>query len=1158
MVRKTALQNIGLIWFVLLVWTFGCLWLTGRPLAAQVCGDGLFEAGEECEDHNTEGGDGCSASCQIEPICDDGDLDENRVVNLVDFLQLVLNWLDTSCAAPNWCDGADINRSGVVDADDVGLFAQVWQEICPYDKTLLLEPPCQEEPLASPCDCAVGCGSEGALVNPAYGIQPHSGEFTHRVVDLRIRGRGLDFVWGRKYRSRTGHNTAMGNNWDFSYNIQVTQRDHDRIVADGNGRRDRYLLQPDGTWVKEGFFRVLNENPDGTHTLTFADTGRWEFHALGHATASGKIRAIVDRNGNSLNFEYDPVGRLVAIQDTLHTPGNPREIMIGYNADDRIATVTDFTGRQVVYNYYQDGDSDGSAGDLKSVRSPVVVGTPTGNDFPDGKTTIYKFTNGTDGYYGDTLHGLSVIADPKGQTFLHNTYAPPPTDPLAYDYDRVVRQAVGDPNDVIDIVYEPLTPGVLNGQAVSKAWFDDMLGDVTSMVFNAANQCIEQRRYTGRADPDLPSNPDVGLNPPVNRLRPDDPNFFETRVAYNEDFLARQIIHPNQNETVNTYEVQLDPNAPRRSRGNLRERRVLPSPGHGDIGNQIIETFAYDIGQGGCCGTNFVTRHIDGRGHETSYEYDLVGNRLHTTHRIPSIVEDFKYNDHGQLTRRIHPANDSGHRRVDVFTYYDDPNDPVTGHMFGYLHQQIIDHEHDDPNDPPGSTNHFALTTGYEYDPVGNVTSVIDPRGNDTQFVVNELDQVVRRLSREVTDGSGLRYENDIYYDRNNNVVRTDVQNIDETGTLQANTHFTTINEYELLNHRTRTSSEVGDYTGAIPGPIDQPASAGLPEEDFVTTEYEYDAKRNCVLVRSPEAVEGCQPGNVVQTIYDERDRVFQTILAPGDPNQSATQSDYDSNGNVKRIIGGLPDSGNMNVILLFYDGFDRLVERTDPMGNSATIGYDDNHNVVSRRLDGELTDGAGSAGNVRLYEETITFDDMDRPMQRSVAFFDPVTQIPISDGVSNDFNDWTHVWMVHQITNDNGHAMTCEYDTANRIASVTDAAGNRETYTYNANSRVIAVDETDKSDLGNPDQLFTTTITRDNLDRPIKTTDNVLNFNTRSFDSRGNRVISVDARGNEVRFVFDGLNRLVKTVRDMNGDGADSNAIPGDAGPDIVTSAFP
>ncbi|HEX2685808.1 MAG TPA: DUF4215 domain-containing protein, partial [Kofleriaceae bacterium] len=38
---------------------------------ASLCGDSVLEAGERCDDGNTASGDGCSASCQIEPgsIC---------------------------------------------------------------------------------------------------------------------------------------------------------------------------------------------------------------------------------------------------------------------------------------------------------------------------------------------------------------------------------------------------------------------------------------------------------------------------------------------------------------------------------------------------------------------------------------------------------------------------------------------------------------------------------------------------------------------------------------------------------------------------------------------------------------------------------------------------------------------------------------------------------------------------------------------------------------------------------------------------------------------------------------------------------------------------------------------------------------------------------
>ena len=79
--------------------------------------------------------------------------------------------------------------------------------------------------------------------------------------------------------------------------------------------------------------------------------------------------------------------------------------------------------------------------------------------------------------------------------------------------------------------------------------------------------------------------------------------------------------NPNGNVTLNTYELDLDPAADRRSRGNVRVMQSLPGLLGGDQA-VIIDEYDYDDGFGGCCGTNFVTRHRDGRGNETFHTYD--------------------------------------------------------------------------------------------------------------------------------------------------------------------------------------------------------------------------------------------------------------------------------------------------------------------------------------------------------------------------------------------------------------------------------------------------------------------------------------------------------------------------------------------------------
>lgn len=964
-----------------------------------------------------------------------------------------------------------------------------------------------ESPPGVPCDCESNRGSLGEDLTRSVNLW--SGEFVERAVDLRVKGRGLDFIWARTYHSRSETETQQGYGWDFSYNIRLIQDGAQYAITDGNGRRDVYTFDPgSGSYVNNQLFRQLFvAGPQGR--LVFADRGEWRFRPLLPGDpAAGKIQSIVDRNGNMLQFDYDPIGRLFAVIDTLGRP-----FTVAYNPDGFIESITDFTGRVVRYNYYTAGDIEGDAGDLKSVTTPAVVGTTTGNDFPAGKTITYTYSKGLPDFRLN--HNLLTITNPAGAVYLRNTYSPNPL-PSDFQFDHVVRQAWGDPDDLIDLFYLPQIPSISNNFAVVRTIVNDRVGNVKEAYFNGQNQGVMLQEYTGRANPDLPTT-DV-LNRPGPRLRPTDPPFFATRYQYNPNGLATQIGDPNGNTEQFLYDSG---NPSPRSRGNLLVHSWQPGP-LGGAQPVITESFQYDPAQN--ADTNQPTIHLDGKGQATQFIYAPTGNRTRTIHR-DGAIDDYDYNAFGQMTLHVLPDNGSGHRRRDVTTYY------AAGLQTGYKQNEIVD------------ADGFAITTTYEYDALGRVIRTVDPRGFDAVTEFNALDQVVRSGSRLV---DGVRYETLSIYDANNNVVRVDVSNQDENGVLEPNAFWTTIYEYDALGNKIRQCQEkIG--ADVPPGVVH---CADLDATAFVTTEYSYSDNGLPFRVRSGEAVNGHQPANTLTTLYDERDLVFRVINAEGSTLQSSAQFDYDGNRSVVRQVVGLESIAPRETRNV-YDGYDRLVRSVDAMGNETEYDYDANHNLVVVQTFGEPIDLPGSAGNTLLAETQTVYDPMDRSVLASSLHFDDLG-IPVGDGSSTTSTVYSPCGQILATLDDAEHATRTTYDTANRVSMVTDPRGNRIIYGYDQASNVLSVTETDVSDLGSPVESFVSTNTYDELGRLSTTTDNAGHLSVYDYDSRNNRTRVVDAAGNETRSVYDGCGNQKISIRDMDGDGA--NGSPADV---VIQSTY-
>ena len=391
-------------------------------------------------------------------------------------------------------------------------------------------------------------------------VIPFSGEVRECDVDMVIPGRGLDFVWGRTYHSRIGRTGAAANGWTFSYDVSVQPlADGTCVVRDGTGRADTFTLGPNGVYTCPEFFREGTVSSN-TFTLTFADTGRWVFNPFDRSPAAGKLHQVITRNSDTMTLGYDPNGRLAQVVDDLD-----RTNTIAYT-NDYVASVTDFTGRSVTYQYYQGLKADsGSAGDLKSVTSPPVP------DFPAGKTTTYTYSKGSQ--LERENHLLLTVTDPKGQPAAAFTYGLSVADSTNYLHCITAQEGTSPPS----CNRWTLLSSPAGSRATLKCIANDPVGNVTESFFDARGRLVLHREFAGRATPGDPVTDTV--NRPTGKLRSSDPDYYETRWSWNNDSLCTAEISPGGQQVRCVYQSDFDPATPARKRADLRVVHELAAAG---------------------------------------------------------------------------------------------------------------------------------------------------------------------------------------------------------------------------------------------------------------------------------------------------------------------------------------------------------------------------------------------------------------------------------------------------------------------------------------------------------------------------------------------------------------------------------------------------
>lgn len=828
---------------------------------------------------------------------------------------------------------------------------------------------------------------------------------------------------------------------------------------------------------------------------------------------------------------------------------------------------------------------------------------------------------------------LTRIFNPRGELEVENIYALNLDGPAGRQCyletskdSRVVEQIHGGPHIVYDGSGVPVQVnegdhyvycygcgfgpmpsnqdlGVSFNTVVMRVTVNNRRGQVKELIYDKTTGFLLRRRdFKDLAAPGLPSAdtrdldlcdcihpslPDCGVAwaGPYNAPSPS-LNAYETNYVNNDDGLAWKRVMPDGRVVRYQYWTPASGQPEDRLKAGALIRQVtwrvgaypgdfalppyaeLPTTSNAD---RLVEQWEYNasFGSGGggcnCGGISFPTKHVDANGNVTEYQYDSMGRvewkkyiavETGTSGTPQDIVESFTYygtEKFNKLKEHTHPSNGTA-ARVDRYDYTPE----------GFLAEKIEDY----------GAGGRQLTTSYEYDLAGNPTKMIDPKGTETRYLYNQLNELIRQevVGDDSQGGQRVWSRVDYFYDANGNRVREDVANLDASGAFASNAVLTTLCEFDPTGHLVQKCQEVGSIAVAA----DKANCEGLSSNTgFITTVYLYDGHRNnTATLILPAGAPEPTAANILQIAerqtlrkYDARDFLIgeihgavplntsgNPIASPHKP--STTEYEYDLEGRMIKRTEAIGEGNSPRIWLYAYDGFGRLQTVTDPLGHFVEYGYDFNGNRTF-----EKRYGAISPGYTLLAQVQAIYDRRNRVKQTDKAIFTPTgtATLPTISSYSTVKRYFFADGSLQRVTDPKNNSTNYEYESFGPAKRITDALNNTVVYTYDDNKNVVQITQTDKSTLSNPtppDEVFVVVFGYDPLDRTTLRVDGfdpddpndpndpvgVNRTTTYAYDSRGNLVRMTDPSPTAALFqpyteyVYDGLDRLT-TTREWGSD---------------------
>jgi RHS repeat-associated protein len=989
-------------------------------------------------------------------------------------------------------------------------------------------------------------------------ITMYSGEFVHENEDLKIDGAGIDFVFRRTYRSQSFSSGPLGFKWDHSYNLwlRISEDGFTIFRTTGQGREEVYYKHPkfdqsgfEYYLPKDGQQGVVLQGNNNIFIWRSPHGDRFVYEKDPRYDVLYRIVRIQDMNGeigdddhsNYLNFSYSESYLL----DTVSTNHQKRQVKFYYDEQDRIEAIQDYFGdenqKNRIWRYSYD-----DYGDLEAVTTPSVT------DYPSGLTTSYEYSSSI--YSSFKLqHNLISITDPCGRTFLENEYG----DVFGFlDYNRVVKQRQGmgewlfSYENVIqefDRQYSELERPVYQTNSVERNghqvhYIYNMSGNLLMReehVLQKAQIELLRWRYRYNKDGLL-----IAIRTPEGRI---------TQYYYGRDDYLRQ-------KGISEEDVEANPDLVYE---NLSMKECLS---FGNVLSVVRRSRQYDFVsqlnlRNGVWGNTFPDiisdRNTDASGNlqdiVTKYTYEEDYQRVKTVsdprftlsaepgdqsenEEYQETIIIYVYgiaNENSNLKSIIYPnfSNPDGSTVTDIvqrFNRYDDKgriqellglDGTLTRFTYykdntikdGYLKSKTVD--------PDG----INIITSYGVNNVGIVNAIKNPRGFQTSFEINNLDQVVR-----VTSPSPFRYETKLHYDKNLNLCREEREIKDAAGSELSG--GTQIKRYIYDEENNLTQHSLG----------------GRQISTLLTTHYQYNESDKLTRTVSPK-------GNYLTQRYDERLYEIKRSRGVGSSDISNVTTIYSADGLPIKEIDGLG-----NVTIIEYDAFGRPIKTVDPLGNVALVKYDKAENVTFRRFFEKRSSGkyALLSRSISKYNERnflITF--------RNSLFSSNDLPLLLEDELETSFLEadepslvletsyyYDKVGRMSELLNPKGQKTSFEYDAANRRTKITDAAGNYTKFAYDNNGNVIRKDIHEKSvgPSGSTltEEVFSALYEYDELERLTSVTDSLGNKSLFYYDSLGAIIGNKDGLNNIKLFNYDVYGRLVSHLSYLfnTGIGNDNN----------------